>query len=82
METLEENVGGLNSLSGVEDAGNVVVDGLLDGLAFLERLHLLVHELCRGEGRGGEAVSKNTDRDEFVPAVQRPDKPLRNNASR
>ena len=46
VEALEdEDVRGLDLLRGVEHAGDVVVDRLLDGLALLERLDLVVHEV-------------------------------------
>ena len=38
--------------AGVEHAGDVVVDGLVDRLALHESLGLLVHEVCRGRGGG------------------------------
>jgi hypothetical protein len=41
----DEDLGRLDGLGRVQQAGDVVVDGLLDGLALLERLHLLVHEI-------------------------------------
>ena len=54
VETLEDkDVGGLDLLGGVEHAGDVVVDGLVDRLALHESLGLLVHEVCRGDGEGG-----------------------------
>eukprot|EP00959_Pyramimonas_sp_CCMP1952_P115496 2414270-Pyramimonas_sp.AAC.1 len=40
---------GLDLLSGVKEARDVVVDGLHDGLAVLDGLGLLVHQLCWGE---------------------------------
>ena len=46
------HLGGLDLLSGVQDASDVVVDGLLHGLALLQGLDLRVG---KGAGHGGEA---------------------------
>jgi hypothetical protein len=46
VEALEDqDVGGHNLLGGVHHAGDVVVDALLHGLALLQVLDLLVHEV-------------------------------------
>jgi hypothetical protein len=41
----DKDLGRRDKLRRVEEAGDVVVDGLLDRLALLDRLHLLVHEV-------------------------------------
>ena len=48
------HIGGLDPLSGVQQARHVVVDGLVNSLPLLKRLHVLVHELkvlCLGAQR-------------------------------
>ena len=58
VEALEnENVGGFNLLGGVEHASDVVVDGLVHGLALLERLDLVVHEVCYGMGNAIQSAN-------------------------
>lgn len=41
----DEDLGGLDELWRVEQPGDVVVDGLIHGLPFLESLNLLVHQV-------------------------------------
>ena len=67
VETLEDkDGGGLDLLGGVEHAGDVVVDGLVDRLALHESLGLLVHEVCRGGRGGGPGQLRNFDKAEFA----------------
>ena len=63
VEALEDqDVGGLDRLRGVHHAGDVVVDALLHGLTLLERLDLVVHEVCGSKGGTGRSVSSPSRR--------------------